>query len=120
MSQTSGLSNGPVLDAGAITLVDLYSPVDRYSLFASLMFPTSLQQVFTSARPVAADSYRQDLGEFLVIWKYRKTWLKQNKMNTIQEYITSPAGSGKSSEFCLVVSFSSDADASIYRKNFTP
>jgi hypothetical protein len=120
VSQTSALTNGPVLDAGEITLVDLYSPVDRYCLFASLMFPTSLQQVFTSTRPVAADSYRQDLGEFLIIWKDRKTWLKQNHVHSIQEYIASPAGSGIGSQFCLVISFQYDADASKYRKHFNP
>lgn len=120
MLQTSGLSNGPVLDAGAITLLDLYSPVDRFSLFASLMFPTGLQQTFTSSRPVAPDSYKQDLGDFLSVWTERTKWLKSQKTKCIYEYIASPAGSGIGSQFCIVVSFEKEADAAAYRKQFHP
>ena len=118
-----------MLKASPITLVDLFTPVDRYSLFASLVYPHSLQQTFTSTRPIAPDSYLQDLDEFKLLYDERGAWFKDTLhtvvpgfsiTGVISEYIAIPAGGGRPSQFCIVTSFQDPAAAASYRKHFYP
>jgi hypothetical protein len=108
-----------VVEASTITLLDLFQPVDQFSRFATLMYPTALQQTFTSTRPASPDSYRQDLGEFLAIYKERTAWLKSQKYPTIWEFCAAPA-SNTPSQFLFVTAFQHAANAALYRHQFNP
>jgi hypothetical protein len=121
-----------MLEAGPISLVDLFTPVDRFSLFASLSYPHSLQQTFTSTRPASAEAYKQDLADFLKILATRKAWLTEDAVKklihysikglslSITEYIAAPASGSLPSQFCLVTAFSNAQCAADYRKHFYP
>lgn len=109
-----------MLEAGPIFLVDMYAPVDMFSAFHSLLYSNALQQTFTSTRPNEPGSYTQDLDEFLVIWRERKSWIKSNKFPCVQEYMAIPCTESSPSQFLIITSFGKPNDAGSYRKHFYP
>lgn len=109
-----------MLEAGPIFLVDMFAPVDRFSAIHSLLYPNSLQQTFTSIRPISPESYTQDLAEFMIIWGERRAWIKSQKFPGVQEYMAIPGSDSSPSQFCIITAFGQANDAGSYRKHFYP
>ena len=113
-----------MLEAGPISLLTVEG-----AAFEFLLMREVFQQTFTSTRPVAPESYEQDLAEFLTIFAERKNWTRSLIFKAIPglfynaaiaNYITVPGYADQPSQFCLITGFSDPADAAAYRKHFYP